>query len=110
MLVVNETEAAQLGAAITGAVARCRHHPRRAGRHPARCSDGLRLRSEPPAVEVVDTTGAGDAFAGTLAASWRLGREAALVRACAAGALATTRAGAGSAPTRAEVDAALGQQ
>ncbi|MFI6431988.1 ribokinase [Rhodococcus oryzae] len=109
VLVVNETEAAQLGAAT---LARVPDVVTTLGARGAtlRGAGGLRLRSEPPAVEVVDTTGAGDAFAGTLAASWHLGREVALARACAAGALATTRAGAGSAPTRAEVDAALGQQ
>ncbi|MET4614232.1 ribokinase [Rhodococcus sp. PvR044] len=109
VLVVNETEAAQLGAAT---LARVPDVVTTLGARGAtlRGAGGLRLRSEPPAVEVVDTTGAGDAFAGTLAASWHLGRKVALARACAAGALATTRAGAGSAPTRAEVDAALGRQ
>lgn len=48
-----------------------------------------------PAVEAVDTTGAGDVFAGVLAASWPDGVEYALTRACAAGALATLVHGAG---------------
>lgn len=48
-----------------------------------------------PAVEAVDTTGAGDVFAGVLAASWPDGVEYALTRACAAGALATLVNGAG---------------
>ena len=43
-----------------------------------------------PAVRAVDTTGAGDVFAGVLAAEWPAGHEKALRRACAAGALATT--------------------
>ncbi|MFC9895204.1 ribokinase [Nocardia sp. NPDC127579] len=49
-----------------------------------------------PRVEVVDTTGAGDAFTGALAAAWHRGPERALAWACAAGALATTRLGASS--------------
>ncbi|AQA24708.1 pfkB carbohydrate kinase family protein [Rhodococcus sp. MTM3W5.2] len=109
VLVVNETEAAQLGAATLALVPDVVTTLGARGAT-LRGPGGLQLRSEPPAVEVVDTTGAGDAFAGTLAASWHLGREVALARACAAGALATTRAGAGSAPTHAEVDAALGRQ
>lgn len=62
-------------------------------------------------VEVLDTTGAGDAFCGVLAASLAAGldlRQAA-IRANAAGALATTKAGAQpSAPPAAAVDALLG--
>lgn len=48
-----------------------------------------------PAVEPVDTTGAGDVFAGVLAATWPEGLRRALQRACAAGALATLVPGAG---------------
>jgi ribokinase len=48
-----------------------------------------------PAVEAVDTTGAGDVFAGVLAAGWVADRHHALRRACAAGALATLVPGAG---------------
>ncbi|MDP7723795.1 ribokinase [Mycobacterium sp. TY814] len=66
-----------------------------------------------PAVTAVDTTGAGDVFAGVLAADWpaRSGSPAerlvALRRACAAGALATLVRGAGDcAPGAAEIDAA----
>lgn len=58
-------------------------------------------------VEVIDTTGAGDAFCGAFVASLAAGadRRAALSRAVAAGALATTRAGALAAmPTAGEVD------
>jgi ribokinase len=71
-----------------------------------------------PAVTAVDTTGAGDVFAGVLAASWPRGPGAnpasrdellaALRRACAAGALATRAPGAGDCAPRAEaIDAAL---
>jgi ribokinase len=55
-----------------------------------------------PAVEAVDTTGAGDVFAGVLAAGWRDGHEDALRRACAAGALSTLIPGAGDCAPYAE--------
>lgn len=61
----------------------------------------------PPAVDVVDTTGAGDAFSAALAVGLLEGRaqQDALARACAAGALATTRRGAQAGlPTGAEID------
>jgi ribokinase len=67
-------------------------------------------RISPFAVEVVDTVGAGDAFVGSLAASWVRGDDfdACLQSASAAGALACTRRGAiASLPTRAEVEALL---
>jgi ribokinase len=61
-----------------------------------------------PAVEPVDTTGAGDVFAGVLAADWLSGAERALRRACAAGALATLTPGAGGcAPTAEAIDDVL---
>ena len=55
-----------------------------------------------PEVEAIDTTGAGDVFAGVLAAHWRTDRDDALRRACAAGALATLVAGAGDCAPRGE--------
>lgn len=61
-------------------------------------------------VDVVDTTAAGDAFAGYLGASLALGLDiaSAIGRAIAAGALAVTRRGASpSLPRSAEVDALL---
>jgi ribokinase len=70
-----------------------------------------------PAVDAVDTTGAGDVFAGVLAASWPGDpgspgeRLAALRRACAAGALATLVPGAGDcAPDGETIDATLRDQ
>lgn len=64
------------------------------------------------AVEVVDTTAAGDAFCGALAVALAEGAPlAAAVRfGCAAGALACSRRGAEpSLPSRAEIDATLAQ-
>ena len=69
-------------------------------------------RAEPPEVDAVDGTAAGDAFTACLLVSLLEGREReeALRRACAAGALAASRFGAQpSLPTRAEVDAILAQ-
>jgi ribokinase len=68
-------------------------------------------RAAPPAVSAVDGTAAGDAFAACLVVSLLEGRprDDALVRACAAGALAASRPGAQpSLPSAAEVDAILG--
>ncbi|MCF6390125.1 ribokinase [Mycobacterium sp. MBM] len=58
-------------------------------------SAGADTRVPAPAVEAVDTTGAGDVFAGVLAAGWVSDPGHALRRACAAGALATLVPGAG---------------
>jgi len=80
-------------------------------------AEGARWRSADGAgsapgfrAQVVDTTGAGDAFAGTLAAALAAGAdlEPAVRRGTAAGALSVERAGAAvSMPTRAEIDARL---
>ncbi len=74
--------------------------------------DGVEVaRAVPPVVEVVDGTAAGDAFTGCLLVSLLEGRdhEEALIRACAAGAIAASRPGAQpSLPTGAEIDAILG--
>jgi ribokinase len=67
-------------------------------------------RAEPPRIEAVDGTAAGDAFTACLVVSLLEGRdrEEALRRACAAGALAASRLGAQpSLPTAAEVDEIL---
>lgn len=67
-------------------------------------------RADPPAVEAVDGTAAGDAFTACLVVSLLEGRprEESLRRACAAGALAASRFGAQtSLPTAQEVDALL---
>lgn len=67
-------------------------------------------RAEPPRVQAVDGTGAGDAFTACLVVSLleERNREESLRRACIAGALAASRPGAQSAmPTTEEVDALL---
>lgn len=66
--------------------------------------------AKPPKVKVVDTTGAGDAFAAaiTVALSEGQDNQSALEFACAVGALTTTKLGTQSAaPYRAAVDALL---
>jgi ribokinase len=64
------------------------------------------------AVEVIDTTGAGDAFNGALAAALASGSslEEAVRRSVAAGSLATIRTGAREGmPTSEELEAAIGR-
>lgn len=69
---------------------------------------GVEMDVPAPEVEPIDTTGAGDVFAGVLAAQWLSGPEPALRRAGAAGALATLVAGAGDcAPTAEAIDDVL---
>ncbi len=103
LLVVNEGEAAALGADAVSAVP---HVVTTLG------SRGARYRGPDedfeipaPRVTPVDTTGAGDAFAGALAVAWASGTPArqAVQRACVAGALATQFEGAGS-PTADQID------
>ena len=73
-------------------------------------SDGDAVVLPAPPVEVVDTTGAGDAFCGAIAEALARGVaiDEATARAVHAGSLATTRRGAQpSLPTRAEVNTSL---
>ncbi|MBB5747240.1 ribokinase [Brevundimonas variabilis] len=112
LIVVNETEAAFYGDLL--------HHGggwvaiTRGARGAALYRrGGVIAVAEPPAVEAVDATGAGDAFVGaiTVALLEGMSGEAALRFACAAGALAATRAGAQpSLPSRADVEAILAGQ
>ena len=122
-LVVNEREAAALATAFDWPRSACDLALAAAaavpdltivvtlGKQGALAAQGSELlRVQAPEVSVIDTTGAGDAFAGTLIAALdghaRL--DEALRRAVAAGSLACTAAGAQpSAPTREAVDAAL---
>lgn len=100
VVIVNEVEAAQLGT-VAG---RIRHLIVTRGAQGAyfRGIEGRRFEISAPAVNVVDTTGAGDAFAGACAALWHSGAANAVPWACVAGALAVTREGAYS-PTYGEV-------
>lgn len=108
VVIANEAEAAELPWRPT-------HLVTTLGARGARCVSPDEEVSVPaPTVKAVDTTGAGDVFAGVLAANWprdpgaRAERLAALQRACAAGALATLVPGAGDCAPEAEaIDAAL---
>jgi ribokinase len=108
VVIANEAEAAELPWRPTYLVTTL-------GARGARCVGPDEEVSVPaPTVKAVDTTGAGDVFAGVLAANWprepgaRAERLAALQRACAAGALATLVPGAGDcAPDAEAIDAAL---
>jgi ribokinase len=121
VLIVNETEAAALANRPTTAWASiaeslCDLGPSACvitlGSKGAVAHDGTTGWAQPayPA-EVVDTTGAGDAFCGSLAAALAAGVQLpeAVRRGCAAGALATGRLGAQAAlPSRADLEAFMG--
>jgi len=110
LLIVNETEAAFYGEATllaSGGLVAVTLGAKGAVLY----RDGQEIaRAAPPAVTVVDATGAGDTFTAALTVALLEDRdpEAALRFACAAGALATTKAGAQpSLPRRADVDALI---
>jgi ribokinase len=118
VIVVNAAEAEALAAALG-----CANEPaalarrlgtrvlRTLGEHGAELGDGAATHRQPAfPVRAVDTTAAGDAFVGVLAAALDrgLGLEAAMRRAAAAAALACTRKGTqASLPRAAETDALL---
>ena len=112
LVIVNETEAAWYGdtlEACGGLVATT------FGSRGASLRKGSRViaEAEPPAVTAVDTVGAGDAFTAALTVALVEGQEPsdALRFACAAGAVAATRAGAQpSLPVRPEVESFLEKQ
>jgi ribokinase len=109
LLVVNEGEAGDYGRRLHGlpGLVAVTWGSRGAGL----LRDGVRVATaEPPEVEAVDTTGAGDTFVGALVVAMLEGVAPAdaLRFACAAGALTATKAGAQSSlPTRAEVEGVL---
>jgi ribokinase len=96
VVVVNETEAAHWVWPVPHRVIT------RGARGATYAGDSEEFTVTPPAVDVVDTSGAGDVFAGVLAAGWANGHDHALRRACAAGALATLVPGAGDCAPYAE--------
>jgi ribokinase len=99
VVVVNEAEAADWHWPVPHLVIT------RGARGASYIGDGERFDVPAPAVRPVDTTGAGDVFAGVLAADWLRGHETALRRACVAGALATLVPGAGDcAPCSDDID------
>ncbi|MGV0835161.1 ribokinase [Mycolicibacterium thermoresistibile] len=102
VVVVNETEAAQWHWAVP-------HLVTTRGAAGASYRGGADHFDVPaPTVDAVDSTGAGDVFAGVLAATWTAGPKPALRRACAAGALATQIRGAGDcAPYSKAIEEAL---
>lgn len=111
VMVVNEGEAAALGPSVLDAVP---HVVVTLGAKGAeyRGPDGEWAHIPAPSVAAIDTTGAGDVFAGALASAWvrGVGPLEAVRVACAAGALATlTRGAAQSAPTAASIEALLGR-
>lgn len=107
LLVVNEIEARTLGKELDhfhGLLA-CTYGAQGA----VLSRNGQQIASaKPPKVKVVDTTGAGDAFTAalTVALVSDMEPQAALQQACIVGALATTRMGAQSSPSRLEVQQA----
>ena len=109
LLVVNEGEAGDYGRRLHGlpGLVAVTWGSRGAGL----LRDGVRVATaEPPEVEAVDTTGAGDTFVGALVVAMLegMGPADALRFACAAGALTATKAGAQSSlPWRAEVEGVL---
>ena len=104
LLVVNEIEARTLGKELDS------FHGLLASTYGAEGAvlsrNGQQLaKAKPPTVKAVDTTGAGDAFTAALTVALVSGvdPQAALEHACVVGALATTKMGAQSSPTRMEV-------
>jgi ribokinase len=101
VLVVNETEAAHWVWPVPHRVTTL------GARGASYTCGGVEFSVAAPVVDALDTSGAGDVFAGVLSAGWALGPDHALRRACAAGALATLVPGAGDcAPHAAAIDEA----
>lgn len=106
LVVVNESESAWYGVALQaccGMIATTRG----AGTATVERGGAVIAEARPPAVDAVDTTGAGDTFTAALTVALVEGRppQEALEFACTAGALATTRVGAQPAlPCREDLD------
>jgi ribokinase len=109
LVVVNETEAAWYGDSLTacGGLIAITYGSRGAT---LQMQGETIAEAKPPPVNAIDTVGAGDTFTAALTVALVEGQspEDALRFACAAGAIATTCAGAQpSLPTRVEVDALI---
>jgi ribokinase len=101
VLVVNETEAAHWVWPVPHRVTTL------GARGAGYTGGGAEFTVPAPVVDPLDTSGAGDVFAGVLAAGWAIDRDHALRRACAAGALAKLVPGAGHcAPSAEAIDEA----
>jgi ribokinase len=120
ILIVNEgegqalsglTDPAAIGAALLPRVGRAVVVTLGAGGAALFLKDGSAFSALPPRIEVVDTTGAGDAFTGAFAARWAAGGDAAeaLRWGLAAGSLACTALGAAESCAGADRIAALAQ-
>lgn len=104
LLVVNEIEAKALGSELDSYYGLLASTFGAKGAVLSR--NGVQIaKAKPPKVNVVDTTGAGDAFTAALTVALVSGIEpqAALEQACVVGSLATTKMGAQSSPTLFEV-------
>lgn len=109
LLVVNEIEAEFYGSGLSGFDGLLAVTYGAEGAALSRSGQEI-ARTKPPAIDAVDTTGAGDAFTAALTVALVEGQEpqAALEFACATGAAAATRAGAQtSLPMRDEVQALM---
>lgn len=106
LVVVNETEAAFYGDALNHCGGLVAITYGKSGAVLRKKGEQI-AKAAPPAVNAIDTVGAGDCFVAALVVALVEGRDpqAAMQRACAAGALATTKRGAQtSLPTREEVE------
>ena len=106
LVVVNEAEYGQLGSALDGCECWIAVTYGAEGAQLLKAGE-MEITAGPPPVDAVDTTGAGDTFSAALALRLMEGCDpyGALQFACAAGALATTKAGAQpSFPWRHEVE------
>lgn len=101
VLVVNESEAAQWLWNVPHKVTTL------GARGAGYTGEDAEFTAAAPEVAALDTSGAGDVFAGVLAANWADDHGRAMERACAAGALATLVPGAGDcAPSAAAIERA----
>ena len=109
LLVVNETEAAFYGDALAQCEGLIATTFGAGGAALSKGGDAI-AKAKPPAIEAIDTTGAGDTFTAALTVALLEGKEVqtALEFACAAGAAAATKQGAQpSLPFRADVEALI---